>query len=161
MSARGALAAGAAALMLVAAAPGPAGAAAVRPKTSLTAVWNNYMCTSCHEPLPVAQSPQSYSERAFLKGLIAQGLTKAQIQRQMVANYGEAVLAQPPAHGLDLTVYILPPAILVIGIATLVITLPRWRRRAAAARGQRPGAGPPVDPADAQRLEGELARFDG
>jgi cytochrome c-type biogenesis protein CcmH len=151
----------AASMLLATAAPMPAAAAPVKPKTSLTAVWNDYMCTSCHEPLPVAQSPQSYSERDFLKGLIAAGLTKAQIKQQMVANYGQAVLAQPPAHGLNLTVYILPPVLVLIGLATLVITLPRWRRRAAVARAQQTAPEPPVNPADTERLEEELARFDG
>ena len=60
------------------------------------------MCVACHEPLAVSQSPEAFSERSFIRVLIAQGLTKAQIEKQMVANYGAAVLAKPPASGFNL-----------------------------------------------------------
>ena len=147
------------ALALTAAAPPWAGAAAQRP--SLTAMWNEFMCVSCHEPLPVAQSPQAISERDFVRGLINQGYTKPQIERAMVAQYGQSVLGKPPAQGFNLTVYILPPAILIAGIAILVITLPRWRRRARAAATRAPKAAPPPSPADERRLEDELSRYPG
>jgi len=62
------------------------------------------MCVSCHEPLALAQSPQADSERAFVSMLIAKGLTKAQIENQLVAQYGPSVLGKPPAHGFNLTV---------------------------------------------------------
>ena len=111
--------------------------AATAPSTSLTQIWNDVMCVSCHEPLSVAQSPQAYQERAYIRGLIAQDYTKAQIERALVAQYGPAVLAKPPANGVNLLVYILPPAILAAGIAILAVTLPRWRRRARAAAALR------------------------
>ena len=69
------------------------------------------MCVSCKEPLSVAQSPQAMAERNFIRTLVAQGQTKAQIERALVAQYGTAVLGRPPAHGFNLTVYILPPAL--------------------------------------------------
>ena len=152
-----------AALALVAAlAPVAATASAASPRTSLTAVWNDYMCTSCHEPLSVAQSPQAISERDYLRGLIAQGYTKAQIQRAMVSQYGQAVLGRPPAHGFNLTVYILPPGILILGIVLLALTLPRWRGRTRAAAAARPPtASPPLSTADKQRLADELSHYPG
>jgi cytochrome c-type biogenesis protein CcmH/NrfF len=121
------------------------------------------MCTSCREPLAVAQSPQADSERSYIRGLIAQGLTKQQIEQNLVSQYGEAVLGKPPASGLNLTVYILPPAILAAGLAILAVTLPRWRRRTRAVAAQAPPAASPprLDPADAARLENDLAQFRG
>lgn len=148
------------ALALTAAAPAYAGAATMRP--SLTAMWNEFMCVSCHEPLPVAQSPQAISERDFVRSLINQGYTKPQIERAMVAQYGQSVLGKPPAQGFNLTVYILPPAILLLGIAALVITLPRWRRRTRAAAASGPVATqPPLAPVDKRRLDEELSRYPG
>lgn len=135
-------------------------ALAATPKTSLTAVEPDVMCVSCREPLAVAQSPQSYAERAFIQALVAQGYDKHQIEQALVSQYGPAVLGKPPAHGFNLTVYILPPAILVLGIVTLVLTLPRWRRQAAKRRADQP-VPPPVDPVENARLEQELAHFDG
>jgi cytochrome c-type biogenesis protein CcmH/NrfF len=114
------------------------------------------MCTVCNEPLAVAQSPEADKERHFINGLIARGYTKHQIEQALVAQYGPSVLALPPAHGFNLTVYILPPAIVVAGLAGLAFALPRWRRRTRAARGAKPA--PPLDPAEAHRLDEDLAR---
>jgi cytochrome c-type biogenesis protein CcmH/NrfF len=134
-------------------------ALAAHPKVSLTGIESQYMCTSCHEPLPLAQSPQAQSEKQFLTGLVNQGLTARQIRAQMVANYGVGVLGQPPAHGFNLTVYILPPAIVVLGIALLAYTLPKWRARSRQAAAEQPRGAPPLNSEDAKRLKDDLARF--
>ncbi len=131
------------------------------PRASLTDIENDVMCTVCHESLAVAQSPEALAERGFISRLIARGETKAQIERALVANYGPSVLAVPPAHGFNLTIYILPPALLLAGIVTLAVALPRWRRRARAQTPSTEASGPSLRAADAQRLESELARFDG
>ncbi len=113
------------------------------PRASLTDIESDVMCTSCREPLAVAQSPQADSERAYIRGLIAQGETKSQILQNLVAQYGTAVLGKPPAHGFNLTVYVIPVAILAVGAAILAFTLPRWRRRTRAA-ARAPTASAPV-----------------
>ena len=95
------------------------------------------MCTSCHEPLAVAQSPQADSERAYIRGLIAKGETKQQIVRQPRRPVRPRRAWQAAGHGFNLTVYILPPAILILGAAILFVTLPRWRRRTRAPRHSR------------------------
>ena len=132
------------------------------PRASLTDIENDVMCVSCREPLAVAQSPQAESERNFIRHLIAEGQTKAQIEQALVAQYGESVLGEPPANGFNLTVYILPPAIVLVGVAVLAFALPRWRRRARAAADDRAAApGPALDSADARRLDEELTRYGG
>ncbi len=132
---------------------------AAQPKVSLTGTESQYMCTSCHEPLPLAQSPQAQAEKQFLASLVDQGLTAGQIRAQMVANYGVAVLGRPPAHGFNLTVYILPPALVVVGLAGLLYTLPKWRARSRRAAAEHPDGAPPLEPEDAERLNRDLARF--
>jgi cytochrome c-type biogenesis protein CcmH len=141
----------------------PAGAATAAPaRASLTDIENDVMCVACHEPLSVAESPQAYAERGFIRTLIGQGLTKAQIERQLVAQYGPAVLGKPPANGFNLTVYVLPPAIVLIGLGLLAYALPRWRRRSKAARAAAAGnAPPPPNAADAKRLDDDLAAYRG
>jgi cytochrome c-type biogenesis protein CcmH len=135
--------------------------AAPQPRASLTDIEQDVMCVSCHEPLALAQSPQADSERAYISALIAQGRTKAQIERNLEAQYGPSVLGKPPAHGFNLTVYILPPALVIAGAVMLAIALPRWRRRTRAAAAAAPvPAGPRLDAADARRLQEDLARFD-
>ena len=136
-------------------------AAAIAPRASLTDIESDVMCTSCREPLEVAQSPQADSERAYIRGLIAQGETKSQIINNLVAQYGTAVLGKPPAHGFNLTVYIIPPAILVLGAGILAFTLPRWRRRTRAAARAPAAPVETLDPADTERLDEELSQFRG
>jgi cytochrome c-type biogenesis protein CcmH/NrfF len=140
----------------------PTGAsAAMAPQASLTDIESDVMCTACREPLEVANSPQADSERAYIRALIAQGETKSQILQNLVSQYGTAVLGKPPARGFNLTVYVIPVAILVAGAAILAFTLPRWRRRTRAASREPAATGPALDPADAQRLDQELSQFRG
>jgi len=153
---------GAAVLLATWALTSPAALAnAPQPRASLTDIENDVMCTLCHESLAVAQSPQADAERNYIRGLIAKGETKQQILKDMVAQYGPTVLGRPPASGFNLTVYVLPPAILAVGIAILAFTLPRWRRRTRAAKSRSPDKSPALDPAEAARLEHELSQFRG
>lgn len=136
----------------------PAPASAAPPRASLTQIENDVMCVACHESLAVAQSPEAFSERAYIRQLIAQGLTASQIEKQLVAQYGTAVLGKPPAHGFSILIYVLPPLLVAIGILTLVLTIPKWRRRSRVAAASLPPPEPSLDPEDARRLEEDLAR---
>jgi cytochrome c-type biogenesis protein CcmH/NrfF len=140
--------------------PARSAAGAAQSRASLTDIENDVMCVVCNTPLAVSQSPQADAERRFINDLIAKGYTKAQIERALVAQYGPAVLALPPAHGFNLTVYILPAAIVLIGAAGLAFALPRWRRRTRAFQAGASGAAQEqeLDPAEARRLEEDLAR---
>ncbi len=144
--------------LTLATALGPALAAAATPRVSYTEIENDVMCVACHESLALAQSPEAFSERDYIRKLIRQGLSKKQIENQLVAAYTPAVLAKPPAQGFNLLIYVVPPVLLAIGIATLVVTIPKWRRRARLAAAARLPIGPPLDPADARRLDEDLAR---
>jgi cytochrome c-type biogenesis protein CcmH len=155
---RGALLLGA--LLPALAAAGPAtGAIAAVARTSLPVIERQVMCVTCKIPLNVAQSPQADRERTFIQGLIDQGESEAQIKSALVGQYGPTVLGLPRAHGFDLTVYLVPLAVLLALLMTLALLLPRWRRhaRARATRGVPP---PTLAASDAARLEADLARFD-
>jgi len=136
---------------------GTAAPAAV-PRTSLPVIERQVMCVTCKIPLNVAQSPQADRERAYIQSLINEGDTEGQIKNALVGQYGPAVLGLPSAHGFDLTVYLVPLAVLLALVAGLALLLPRWRRARAQA-----GAGPSretLDAGDAARLDADLARFD-
>jgi cytochrome c-type biogenesis protein CcmH len=129
-------------------------AAASRP--TLPAIERQVMCVSCKIPLNVAQSQQADRERAFIQRLIDEGRSEAQIKRALVAQYGTAVLGLPAAHGFDLTVYLVPIAVVLALLAMVALLLPRWRRRSP---GERSRPSPTLDPADRARLDADLARF--
>ncbi len=157
---------------LVAPASAPA-AAAVVARTSLPAVESQVMCVTCKIPLTVAQSPQADRERAFIRELISQGQTEAQVKRSLVGQYGPQVLALPATNGFDLAAYLVPILVVAFVIGLLLLLLPRWRGHARAnpapaggVAGEEGGAKPhptreeTLSPADAARLEADLARFD-
>jgi cytochrome c-type biogenesis protein CcmH len=126
-------------------------------RASLTQLESELMCVACHESLAVAQSPESFSERQYIRDLIAQGETAAEIKRNMVAQYGPAVLAVPPAQGFNLVIYVLPPVLVALGILGLAITVPKWRRRA---RQTTPAAtAAPLSADDTRRLNEDLGRY--
>ncbi len=133
--------------------------AEVAPRASYIEVLNDVMCVVCHEPLAVAQSPEAFQERQYIRTLIAQGETKRQIEHNLVEQYGPAVLARPPADGVNLLVYIVPPLVLILGLVTLAIFLPRWRRRGRQSDAEAPRGAAPLDQADAKRLNDDLGRF--
>jgi cytochrome c-type biogenesis protein CcmH len=136
-----------------------AGAASAAPHASLPAIERQVMCVTCKIPLNVAQSPQADRERAYIQGLIDQGYGEAQIKRALVAQYGSSVLALPSAQGFDLLAYLVPLAVVVALAGILMLLLPRWRRGARARSG--PDApGRALSPAEAARLDADLARFD-
>jgi cytochrome c-type biogenesis protein CcmH len=140
----------------------PALAAGAKPRASFTQIEGDVMCVVCHEPLAVAQSPEAFQERDYIRGLINQGKSQREIENDLVQQYGPAVLARPPAHGFNLLVYVLPPVAVILGIGGLAITLPRWRRRTrqagAVAAAAPHAAGPAFSAADARRLDEDLKR---
>src|SRR5215212_3691995 len=115
------------------------------------------MCLECCSALNVSNSPVADQEREFIAGLVAKGLTKAQVKSALVAEYGPRVLAEPQDDGFGLTAWLVP---LLAGLGALLLvalTARRWRRvRAPAAAG----AGARMDPDDERRLDAELAAFD-
>jgi len=141
----------------------PAGAFAVQPRASLVDLENEVMCVACGVPLNIAESPQADRERDYIRGLIARGETKAQIKRDLVAQYGDNVLALPQDKGFSIAAYAVPIVVVAALIALLAVLVPRWRRRGGPLRtGATPPvvAGPPLDAADARRLDEDLARYE-
>ena len=128
-------------------------------KTSYLTVVDDVMCVVCHEPLSVAQSPEAFQEREYIRQEIAQGKTRQEIENDLVQQYGPAVLSRPPASGVNLLVYIIPPVVLILGIVTIAIFIPRWRRRGRDGGASSPPPAAKLDAADAKRLNEDLGRF--
>lgn len=126
---------------------------------NLVSLESQFICTSCHEPLELVNSPQAISEKQYLASLVKRHLTVREIKAAMVSQYGVAVLARPPANGFNLTIYVLPPAIVLCGLALLAFTLPKWRARSRRAAVTPLEGTAPLDQAEAQRLNDELDRF--
>ena len=146
------------ALVAVLALAAPIAATAATPRTTLGDVENEVMCPVCGTPLNVAESPQADRERDFIRAEVAQGKTKDQIKRDLVAQYGPNVLALPESgDGVNWAVYVVPAVIVLAALGALLVFVPRWRRRSTTAPA---AAAPELSKDDQQRVDRELARLD-
>jgi cytochrome c-type biogenesis protein CcmH len=132
-------------------------AGAAEPKASLPDIEDEVMCVECRTALNVSTSPVANQERAFIREKIADGLTKSQIKAALVDAYGPDVLGEPEAKGFDLTAWLVPGVLVALAASGVALLARRWRRGAAAAPEP---LGPELDPADAKRLDADLATFD-
>jgi len=140
--------------LLAAGASNPA--SAQEPRASLPDIEDEVMCTICGTLLAESQSPQADRERALIRRLIAEGKEKDQIKHDLVAEYGPRVLATPTGHGFDLLAWVVPALALLLAASAIALGL----RRAARSRPSRTADPTPLDPADAERLEADLARHE-
>jgi cytochrome c-type biogenesis protein CcmH/NrfF len=133
-------------------------AAAPQPKVAISDIEDEVMCPVCGTLLELADSPQARREKAFVAGLIAAGESKDQIKDELVAQYGEEVLALPSDSGFDLSAYLVPLIAFVIAVIALAIGVARWRGRGR----EGPDGGAPAAPEgeEAERLDADIARYD-
>jgi cytochrome c-type biogenesis protein CcmH len=152
---RRALAAAALLLLLV-----PAASLAACPKTSLADVENEVMCPVCGVPLGLAtEAPQAQRERAFIQREAAACKSKQQIKNELVAQFGDRVLALPPDKGFNIAAYLAPALLVLAGIAAITTVALRRRRGKGTPDAPAPGA-PALAGDDAARLEADLERYD-
>ena len=136
-------------------------AAIACPKASLPDIEDEVMCPVCGTSLDVAGAPQADRQRAYIQDLIDKCQTKAQIKTALVAQFGDSVLALPRNRGFNAAAYVVPIASIALAFGALLLTLPRWRRRARIAAGAPASEQPTLTDAEARRLDEDLARFDG
>jgi cytochrome c-type biogenesis protein CcmH/NrfF len=132
-----------------------------QPKTTLPDVEDEVMCPICGTALNLSFSPQADRERAFIRREIAAGKTKEEIKDDLVAQYGTEVLAEPPKSGFDLTAWLVPGLAILVAAIAIAVALLLWRRtgrsRQAEAEAEPDEA---LDPAERERLDTDLARYD-
>ena len=148
-----------AALALALLAAAPAAIAATAARADLIDIEDEVMCVTCKIPLNVAEGPQPDREREFIRGLIAEGRTKAQIKSALVETYGANVLALPGDDGVGLTAYAIPLVLLALLGGGVAVLISRWRR-AAAPPSSTGDAAPQLSDEDAERLEADLRRYE-
>ena len=111
-------------------------------------------CPVCENtPLDVCPTEACAQWRAVIGDKLAAGWTDQQIFDYFAAQYGERVLARPSARGLNLLVWLAPPALLLLRRLWPVALSAERRSRTSRAHRARP---PPTDDY-AQRIEQELA----
>jgi cytochrome c-type biogenesis protein CcmH len=115
-------------------------------------------CPVCENvPLDVCPTLACEQWREVIRQKLAEGWTEDQIIQYFVDQYGDRVLATPPARGLNWLVYILPPAVFVVGAYVLLRAVRGWRKPHVMEEPLSSAA--PEDPYIA-RLEEELQKRD-
>jgi cytochrome c-type biogenesis protein CcmH len=145
------LAAAAAALVLA----GPA-AACAHPKTSLSYLEGQIMCPTCHTTLDMSEAPAAQEIKAQISHRISQCWSAKQIEDELVANFGQGILAAPPHKGFDLLAWWLPIAGVLGGAGVLAVGVWRWSRM----RGPDDDDDEELDPESNRRIDELLARMD-
>jgi cytochrome c-type biogenesis protein CcmH len=111
------------------------------------------------QQVSVHQSPASDEIKANIRKLLAEGKTQEQILDAYVAEYGDRILAEPPARGFSAALYVLPWIFLAGSIGLVVVVIRRLRTPGLepAAAGPRVAA---IDEAESERLDDELRKLD-
>jgi cytochrome c-type biogenesis protein CcmH len=109
-------------------------------------------CLVCqNESIDDSGAPLAHDIRVLVRERIKAGDTDRQVLDFLVARYGEFVLLKPPLSWHTAALWGLPPAILLIGIAVMIVMA---RRRASIS------ASGVLTPAEEARIE-ELLRGEG
>ncbi|HTP09115.1 MAG TPA: cytochrome c-type biogenesis protein [Anaerolineae bacterium] len=115
----------------------PAPTPAARPPVTaddVNRIAKQMYCPVCeNEPLDACRTAACQQWRAQIGQMLSEGQTEQQIKDYFVARYGARVLAQPPAEGTSLWLYVLPIVGLIVGVIIVVWLLRRFRARGAEA----------------------------
>lgn len=113
-------------------------------------------CPVCENvPLDVCPTQACKQWRDTIREKLSLGWSQAEIEQYFVSQYGDRVLATPPATGLNWLVYLLPPVVFVVGAVVLAGAVRSWRKPQAPVVDE-----PEASPADPylERVEEELRR---
>jgi len=102
----------------------------------VNAIAQQLYCPVCENtPLDVCPTEACRQWRELIRLQLSQGMTEAEIKQYFVDNYGARVLAEPPRTGLNWLVYILPPAIILLGSFFLFRSFQEWAKPKVASAG--------------------------
>ena len=84
-------------------------------------------CPVC-QGVSIQDSPSELAQqmRSVVREQLAAGKTPSEIKAYFVASYGEWVLLEPRARGLNILLYVLPVVLLLGGVALVAKAVRRW-----------------------------------
>lgn len=119
-------------------------------------------CPVCeNRTLDTCPTEACHQWRELIRTQLAEGKSNEEIKQYFVDYYGDRVLALPPRTGLNWLIYILPPAIILLGGFMLFKNFRAWRQPKVteSSHNQESGAGSASSTYIA-RLEEELKKRD-
>ena len=95
----------------------------------VNAIASQLYCPVCENvPLDVCGTQACEQWRALIREKLIEGWTEEQIKDYFSAQYGDRVLAEPPARGLNWLVYVIPPLIFIAGAFFLYRGFTSWKQ---------------------------------
>ena len=118
-------------ILLLAVYAGPAAAQGPTPSVDeVNAIAKNLYCPVCaNVPLDACGTAACAQWRQQISDLLIAGYSEQQIYDYFVQQYGPGVLATPPPGGLNWLIYLLPPAVVLLGAALVWRSLAAWRKK--------------------------------
>lgn len=105
-------------------------AVSVQAADEATSLINELMCpTDCVETLAVCQMPQAATMRGFIREKVLAGWARQEIVDNLVSQYGERILAAPTKQGFNLTAWLTPGAVVLLGGGFVGYLVVSWVRR--------------------------------
>lgn len=97
---------------------------------AVNAIAKQLYCPVCENiPLDVCGTQACAQWRELIREKLGEGWSEDQIKQYFVAQYGDRVLATPPARGLNWLVYIVPPLAIIAGAVVLLRAFRMWREQ--------------------------------
>ena len=91
----------------------------------------NLMCPICDgQTIQQSHAPIAADMRSIIRERLLANETDQEIVNLMVESYGEEILASPPKRGFALTVWIIPPLVLLLGAGVVFLVIRGLRRGA-------------------------------
>ena len=88
------------------------------------------MCPVCPgESIDQSQHPLAVQMRSAVDEKLGEGWSDAQVREFFVERYGPVVLMEPPAEGVHLAAWIVPPLGTILAIAALYVVIRLMARR--------------------------------
>ncbi len=124
------------------------------PPDDVNRVASQLYCPVCEStPLDVCPTQACAQWRSLIRDKMAAGWTDDQIKQYFADQYGVRVLAEPPTP----LIYIVPPLLLLIGLAFLIRAFRSMRRKPVTVETQ-PESLPLNDDSYTRRVEAELKK---
>jgi cytochrome c-type biogenesis protein CcmH len=101
----------------------------------VNAIAKQLFCPVCENiPLDTCGTAACEQWRGIIRDKLAEGWTEEEIKTYFVEQYGDRVLAEPPARGFNWIVYIVPGVIFLIGIYIFFRGYQNWQQEAVGGR---------------------------
>jgi cytochrome c-type biogenesis protein CcmH len=78
------------------------------------------------EPVATHISPAAEKIKKQIRVMLEQGMPEEEIMDAFVKEYGVQILANPPAKGFFLNLYVIPPLVIIVFAIFVILVIRKW-----------------------------------